>query len=183
MSGESDPDCVVDANVVLAVCKEHLGFEVPTSETPSRVFESAEFGSFRIVLDEGGKIYNEWEQTCPIEWLESWFMTLATTHNVVEVKATAQQQICKAARTEYGLPRSENIWLIKTSATVGKRGKETYLLAEDVDLFEPSSKTNSRRRKKILSGESKGDLQKLLAKNYVSVVSIAMLAARIESKI
>jgi hypothetical protein len=163
---------VIDANIIKAIYQVAISNSFSTTESPTEIMESMRTHLHRIVLDDGGKIKQEWLNTVgDYEWFAFWYSDLQEFYAVKEIPADNHPALCKKLWTQCGFPKNENIWLVKTSVTEAKSAGACVLLTEDVDFREPSKK-KSADSDKYRRGDKRGCVDKLLGTFDVEVLAL-----------
>lgn len=140
---------VVDANAFKQM------FEDLTNEREGlgkKVFDAI-FISDYVILDEGGKIKNEWQScSCGLqdELFSSWVADRMIADKIRMVSVKQHKQL-KAEMKKFGMPKKDEVYLFTAA------NNQAYaVISEDIDLYDPKAKgwTLKARRKLMESGSA-----------------------------
>lgn len=166
-------DIVIDANVLSWFYKEsELQKSTPCTSSPTKLFEALGRKDTGI-LDTGGQIEAEWRRKVDEDWLEAWLIECFQLGELIEIKATTQNDLIRDLETRCGFgKKGGDKWYVRTAKT---RSEETDsrvgLISEDLDFFEPKSKKGAGNRDRILAGCT-GCVAKRLKKVNIDVKTV-----------
>jgi hypothetical protein len=164
---------VIDSNVVVAVERADAGLTCEVSDEPREVIDHIVESGSRVLIDVGGHIEQEWRNGVNTDWFENWFLTLATNANLAQIDAVRDQALERKLRVDHGLPRSENIWLVRTAVAEVAINGDCNLLTEDMDFRDPTKKKAApATRRRYLEGTTIGPVAKTLRGAGVEVLAL-----------
>ena len=111
---------VIDANVVNGLSAELNGVAHGLSDSPSTFLSLAIARATPICMDEGGLIEAEWRGCCDPDWIENWYVTFASTANVMTIPTVPQPTLIKKLVQDHGFPRSRDRVFIVTSVAAAR---------------------------------------------------------------
>lgn len=154
---------VVDANFVKYFFEQLV--QGRTDEFVFGVNSLLERGA--IALDEGGKAQQEYENCCRPPavglGLKDWIADQLTRGKLVVVKP--EQSLTKALN-RLGLPKDDHKWIC-----IAVGAGANIIATEDIDLFDPTEKESSAKRKSKIKANRSGCVAKYCKKQHAIHVS------------
>jgi hypothetical protein len=162
----------IDANIVKALFQESTRGSHAASASPADIFAELATEQFRIAVDSGGQMLNEWMSCTNSEWFEAWYGDFVGQANVVQVTPGRHTEVLRHMRSTLGFPTSRDVWLVRTACTEAADYEVAILLSDDLDFFDPTKKSaGARVRTELLQGGRRAPVRKYLKKHGVSVDS------------
>lgn len=172
---------VIDANVFHAFFYETFENKAHPERTASAMPIFQLLGS-RVVgfLDNGTIIENEWRQVClgAAEWFTAWLDHAFLEGLVYEVEASTDKNLSKRYCTA-GFPRGRDICYVRVAHGLTQVCRRTspWIIAEDVDFFDPTKKAAGKKVNVLKAG--KGPVARLLRDDGIHVACISTFSDQI----
>lgn len=128
---------------------------------------------YRIAVDNGGKIEQEWCEQGIYEMISAWITDQIKTGKIIALSASLGRGKINKIFHEYGLDRTEkDIEYIKVANVTAFK----YILSEDIHFYDPKKKQANHITKEKIKNRRNGRLQKYLAKELkITVASLRHL--------
>lgn len=172
---------VIDANVFHAFFHETFKGEPHNERTGSALPIFRSLGSKVVAfIDSGELIEIEWRQVCQgaEEWFMAWLENSILQGHVYEVDPSTDRTISKRYFAS-GFPRGRDICYIRVAHGLTQlcRKAQPWIVAEDIDFFDPTKKLAGRKFQTLESG--KGPIARLLEQDGIHVGCIKTFALHI----
>lgn len=172
---------VIDANVFHAFFYETFKGEPHNERTGSALPIFSSFGSKLVAfIDNGAIIENEWRQVCKgaEEWFMAWLEDSILQGHIYEVDPSTDKNIPKRYFAA-GFPRGRDICYVRVAHGITQlcRRTQPWIVAEDIDFFDPTRKSAGRKFQTLESG--RGPVAQLLRQDGIHVGCIKTFALHI----
>lgn len=174
---------VIDANVFHAFFYETFQGKPHSERTASAMPVFSSLGSKLVAfVDAGALIESEWRQVCQGagEWFTAWLENAILHGHVYEVESSSDKSLMKRYCAA-GFPRGRDICYVRVAhglTQVCKRARP-WLVAEDIDFFDPTRKAAGRKAEVLKSGN--GPIARLLREDGIQVACIATFTEALSS--
>lgn len=124
-----------------------------------------------FAIDAGGKIRQQWLETCDSVYFGTWFTEGLKTGRIHQVAPTISQADAKHLRITCGMPRAR--FEFTYVAVANRVTQPRYIVTEDIDFWEPKAKTASHERKEAIKATRTGCVCKHLGQMGIAVGTVA----------
>lgn len=159
---------VVDANVMQGFTRSRI---IETASDDRTVVELiAESHSFAI--DVGGKMQNQWLETCGATYFGEWFFQNLREGVIKPVAAKLHESHKKKLAIECGMPQKREIFYVAVAVVTQKR----YIVTRDMDFWEPKDKESDSGTREKIQLSRKGCVCRYLRKTLGVTVATPSMA-------
>jgi len=165
---------VIDANVFHAFFYETFQGKPHGERTGSAIPLFSSLGSKSVAfVDDGCIIESEWRGVCKgaEEWFGAWLAEALLCGWLYEIEPSSDKGLPKRYNSA-GLPKGRDICYVRVAHGLTQVCKRTrpWIVAEDVDFFDPTRKASGRKAEILKTG--KGPIAGLLRTDGIEVACI-----------
>src|SRR5690349_855160 len=102
-------------------------------QTASRTLVEQSVKQKGLVVDEGGKIQNQWFNTCQGPFFKEWYLQYLKVGSIRMVRPKNEQQHKKRLTNDLGFPGSDLIYIWVANVT-----RTRYIVTNDIDFHDPT---------------------------------------------
>lgn len=154
----------VDANVISNFSHDYLC----GVDSASRIAVEQSIAKRGIVVDEAGKIQQEWFASCSKQFIEEWFVEQIKAGKIRFVKPSIEPHHRKKLKSELGFPGNDLVYVSVCNVT-----ETRYILTDDIDFFEPRLKSATHQSKQRAKDSRDGGVCRYLRKQMRITVGTA----------